>query len=97
MDERKPKMQKTLMLTDKGYKDLKKAVAACTVTNFSMFIPSMIMLLVIMELMKPFTGGNVSWINMWLYFAGGIAGAVLVFLCSKNDYKKNVCSILYGK
>ena len=25
MDERKPKMQKTLMLTDKGYKDLKKA------------------------------------------------------------------------
>ena len=25
---------------------------------------------------------------MWLYFAGGIAGAVLVFLCSKNDYKK---------
>ena len=88
MDERKPKMQKTLMLTDKGYKDLKKAVAACTVTNFSMFIPSMIMLLVIMELMKPFTGGNVSWINMWLYFAGGIAGAVLVFLCSKNDYKK---------
>ena len=46
------------------------------------------MLLVIMELMKPFTGGNVSWINMWLYFAGGIAGAVLVFLCSKNDYKK---------
>ena len=88
MDERKPKMQKTLMLTDKGYKDLKKAVAACTVTNFSMFIPSMIMLLVLMELMKPFTGGNVSWINMWLYFAGGIAGAVLVFLCSKNDYKK---------
>ena len=88
MDERKTKMQKTLMLTDKGYKDLKKAVAACTVTNFSMFIPSMIMLLVIMELMKPFTGGNVSWINMWLYFAGGIAGAVLVFLCSKNDYKK---------
>ena len=50
MDERKPKMQKTLMLTDKGYKDLKKAVAACTVTNFSMFIPSMIMLLVIMEM-----------------------------------------------
>ena len=76
------------MLTDKGYRDLKKAIAACTLTNFSMFIPAMVMLQVVMELLKPFTGGSISWANMWIYFGLGIIGAVIVFLCNKNDYKK---------
>lgn len=41
-----------------------------------------------MELLKPFTGGSISWTNMWIYFGLGIIGAVIVFLCNKNDYKK---------
>jgi len=84
----KPKIQNALMLTDKGYKDLKNAVAACTITNFSMFIPSVVMLQVIMELLKPLSGGEISWTKMWILFAAGIVGAVIVFLCNKNDYKK---------
>ena len=88
MNKKKSTFQDALMLTDKGYRDLKKAIAACTLTNFSMFIPAMVMLQVVMELLKPFTGGSISWTNMWIYFGLGIIGAVIVFLCNKNDYKK---------
>ena len=83
-----PWLQDALMLTDKGYKDLKGAIGACTITNFSMMIPAIVMIQVIVELMKPFTGGVISWQKMWILFAAGIAGAVIVFLCNKNDYKK---------
>ena len=50
-----PWLQDALMLTDKGYKDLKGAIGACTITNFSMMIPAIVMIQVIVELMKPFT------------------------------------------
>ena len=33
------KLQKALFLSDKGYKDLKKAVFACTLTNLAMLLP----------------------------------------------------------
>ncbi len=83
-----PRLQDALMLTDKGYKDLKKAIAACTFTNFSMMLPTIVMLEVIMELIKPFTGDEISWNRLWILFAFGIAAALIVFLCNKNDYKK---------
>ncbi len=84
----KPKLQDALMLTDKGYKDLKKAIAACTLTNFSMILPFSVMILMIMEVIKPLNSGEISWNKMWILFAAGIAAAIIVFLCNKNDYKK---------
>ncbi|MFT3982787.1 MAG: ABC transporter ATP-binding protein [Lachnospiraceae bacterium] len=81
-------LQDSLMLTDKGYIDLKKAIAACTMTNFSMMLPTIVMLQVIMELIKPFTGETLSWNKLWILFGMGIAAALVVFFCNKNDYKK---------
>lgn len=86
--KKKPKLQDALILTDKGYSDLKKAIAACTLTNFSMMLPFAVMVQVIMELIQPLTGGAISWGKMWLLFAAGIVAAAVVFLCSKLDYKK---------
>ena len=83
-----PKLQAALMLTDRGYKDLKAAIAACTLTNFSMMLPFGVMIQVILELIKPLTGGEISWPRMWILFGAGVAAAVIVFLCNKNDYKK---------
>lgn len=83
-----PKLQEMLMLTDKGYKDLKSAIAACTLTNFSLMLPFGVMIQVIMELIRPLTGGEISWNRMWLYFGLGIVAAGVVFLCNKHDYKK---------
>ncbi|MGL5515034.1 MAG: ABC transporter ATP-binding protein, partial [Sporomusa sp.] len=83
-----PRLQDALMLTVKGYRDLKGAIIACTLTNFSMMIPAGVMLYTIMELIKPLTGEEISWQKMWIIFACGLVGAVIVFICSKNDYKK---------
>ena len=83
-----PWLQDSLMLTDKGYKDLKRAIFACTLTNFSMMIPAIVMIQVIVELIKPYNGEVISWTKLWMLFAVGIIGAVIVFLCNKNDYKK---------
>lgn len=85
---KQPFLKRILMLTDKGYNDLKSAIVACTLTNFSFMIPFGIMVRIIMELIKPFNGGEVSWGKIWIMFIAGIIGAVLVFIISRNDYRK---------
>ncbi|MDR1628659.1 MAG: ABC transporter ATP-binding protein/permease [Oscillospiraceae bacterium] len=81
-------LKERLMLTDKGWKDLKKAIAACTLTNLSLMIPFGVTIQVFAELLKPLTGSEISWNRMWMLFGLGLVGFVLVFLASKNDYKK---------
>ncbi len=83
-----PKLQAAFMLTDKGYRDLKKAIAACTLTNFSLMIPFGVTLQMFIELIRPLTGGQISWQRMWLLLGSGLVGAIVVFLCCKNDYRK---------
>jgi ATP-binding cassette subfamily B protein len=83
-----PKLQSFFMLTNKGYKDLKGAIAACTLTNFSMMIPFGVTIQMVIELLAPLNGGEITWNRLWLLVGAGILGAFLVFLCSKYDYKK---------
>ena len=82
------KLQELLMLTDKGYSDLKKAIVACTITNLSLMLPFIVTIQIFSELLKPLMGREISWTMLWILFACGIAAAILVFLASKNDYKK---------
>lgn len=81
-------LQEMLMLTDKGYSDLKKGIVACTITNLSLMLPFSVTIQVFVEMLKPFVGEEISWSKMWLYFGLGIVSALLVFLATKNDYKK---------
>ncbi|WP_018305221.1 ABC transporter ATP-binding protein [Desulfitobacterium hafniense] len=83
-----PKLQAAFMLTDKGYKDLKKAIAACTLSNFSMMLSFIVMIQMIIELIKPLSGGEVAWTKMWMLLGAGILAALLIFLSLRNDYKK---------
>lgn len=82
------KLKDMLMLTDKGYTDLKKAIFACTITNLSLMLPFGITIQIFTQLQKPFSGGEISWTKMWLYFGAGILAAVLIFFANKHDYKK---------
>lgn len=81
-------LQEALMLTDKGHSDLKKAIAACTLTNLSLMLPFGVTVAIFGELLKPLMGQEISWTAMWALLGCGIAAAVLVFMASKNDYKK---------
>lgn len=82
------KLKETLMLTEKGYHDLKKAILACTITNLSLMLPFGVSIQIFGELLKPLMGEEISWQKMWLLFGAGIIAAILVFFASKNDYKK---------
>ena len=82
------KWKEMLMLTDKGYSDLKKAVVACTITNLALMLPFMVTIQVFAELLKPLMAQEISWTRMWFLFGCGVVAAGLVFLASKNDYKK---------
>lgn len=86
------KLKRMLELSDKGYKNLKAAIIACTITNFSLMFPFSITVLLFVELLKPFTGQTVEWTHMGLYFGLGLVGFVLVFLAKKYDYRKTYIS-----
>ncbi|NLI22714.1 MAG: ABC transporter ATP-binding protein [Clostridiales bacterium] len=83
-----PKLQRWLMLTDKGYRDLRKAIFACTVTNLSLMLPFMVTIQIFAELLKPLMGETLILNSLWFLLACGVIAAALVFLASKNDYKK---------
>ena len=82
------KLKEKLMLSEKGYSDLKKAITACTITNIALLLPSMVACLLFWELLKPFTGETISWVALWKLLGLGVAAAILVFLAAKNDYRK---------
>jgi ATP-binding cassette subfamily B protein len=83
-----PKLQALLGISDKAYTDLKKAIGACTITNVSLMLPVIVTIQIIMETLKPLTGGTLSMNRLWLLLGLGLLAAVVVFLCCKNDYRK---------
>ncbi len=82
------RLQAAFMLSDKGYADLKKATWAVALTNFAMMLPFIVILEVFAELIKPLSGQEASSMKLWLLFALGVVGAGLIFVASKNDYRK---------
>lgn len=82
------RLKSALMLTDKGYADLKKAIFACTLTNLSLMLPFTVTIQLLAELLKPLMGQELSWQKMWVLFGLGLLSAIIVFIASKNDYKK---------
>ena len=76
------------MITDQGYSNLKKAIAAVTLTNLSLMLPFGLTIQIFAELLKPLMGQSISWNKMWLYFGLGLISALVIFIAHKNDYKK---------
>ena len=82
------KLKDALLLSEQGYKDLKKAVAACTLTNLSMMLPFCVTLMIFKELLEGITNGSTNTSGIWKLWILGIVSAIVVFLCAKNDYRK---------
>ncbi len=84
----KPRVQRALALTDEGYRSLKGAVAACTLTNLVLMVPFTITVMVFGTVLMRLTGQYVDWQALWGLFAAGVVGLVAVFLCARNDYRR---------
>lgn len=85
-------LKETFQLSDRGVKDLKKGILACTLTNLSLILSVAVTVQIFIEVLKPLDGNEISWNRMWLLFAAGIVSAVINFLCCKNDYRKTYVS-----
>lgn len=83
-----PRIQRALALSDQGYRSLKGAIAACTLTNLALMVPFTITVMTFACVLMRFAGQQVDWRALWGLFAAGILGLVVVFLCARNDYKR---------
>ncbi len=83
-----PRLQRALALTDRGCRGLKRAIAACTLTNLALMVPFAITVMAFGVVLMRLTGENVDWQALWGLFAAGVAGLVVVFLCARNDYRR---------
>ncbi|MDO5717763.1 MAG: ABC transporter ATP-binding protein [Tissierellia bacterium] len=81
-----------LFISDDGYKNLKKAIFACTITNMALFLPFIITTLFFGELIRGFIGIGLDWNKMWIIWGFGMISALLVFLSARNDYEKTYIS-----
>lgn len=81
-------LKQSLVLSDKGYKDLKKAILACTITNLTMILPFCITVMVFKEILDSIVNGEMNWNHMWIMWGVGVISAFLVFFAAKNDYRK---------
>lgn len=89
---RMKKLKELLLLDKSAEKGLRKASVAIFFTSLSLMIPFTVTMQLFTELLKPLSGGIISWHRIWLLFALGTAALLLIFLLSKNDYTKTYVS-----
>ena len=85
-------LQKLLMLTDKGHSNLKKAILACTISNFTILIPPFVTIQIMMEIIKPLMNESISWTKIWILFVIGIMGMIIIYFANRNDYEATYVS-----
>jgi ATP-binding cassette subfamily B protein len=78
-----------LGLSDEGYKDFKRGVRACVLSNLSLLLPFIIIIQVFMTILDPLMSGNpLNITKLWTLLGSGIAAAFLYFLAYRNEYRK---------
>ena len=85
---RVPWLQRAFNLTDQGYAGLKRSALACTLSDLALMIPFVCTVAAFAALVGTLAGEPFDANALWAIFAVGIAGAIVVFIASTNDYKK---------
>lgn len=85
-------LKEMFQLSARGARDLKKGIAACTLTNLSLMLSVIVTIQVFIEVLKPLAGETISWNRMWLLFGAGIIAGLIHFFCCKNDYRQTYVS-----
>lgn len=87
-------LKEVFQLSEKGARDLKKGIAACTITNLSLMLSVVVTMQIFTEVLKPLAGNDaeISWKKLWVLFGCGVVSAVIHFFCSRNDYRNTYVS-----
>lgn len=89
---RESRVQRWLALTDEGYRNFKKAVAACAVTNLTLMIPFSLSIGAFWAVLQRLMGDDAAWDSIWWLVLLGVVGALIVFVSARNDYRKTYLS-----
>ncbi len=81
-------LKKLLLLTDKSDKALKKAILSAFLSQLSLSLPVMLLMLTFTEILQPFFGGEVDWGKLWLLSGLSIGAVALAFVAHRYEYGK---------
>ena len=86
-------LKKYFALSDKGARDMNKAIIIATVGNLFLIVPLGLSFFVLRELLKPLAGGKGEALTPWLFIAISVLIVVVMFLLEKLKYRKtyNTC------
>ncbi|MDM8289629.1 ABC transporter ATP-binding protein [Slackia piriformis] len=85
---RAPWLQRAFNLSDEGYAGLKRSALACTLSDLALMIPFLCTVAAFAALVGTLAGEPFDAAALWAIFAVGLAGMAVVFVTSRNDYKK---------
>lgn len=85
---RAPWLQRAFNLSDEGYAGLKRSALACTFSDLALMIPFLCTVAAFAALVGTLAGEPFDAAALWAIFAVGLAGMAVVFVTSRNDYKK---------
>ncbi|MDR1159068.1 MAG: ABC transporter ATP-binding protein/permease, partial [Syntrophomonadaceae bacterium] len=82
-------IKELLGLSDGGYKDFKRGVSACILSDLAIFIPFGVIISAIKILLEPLINGEIlDTSRLWALFAAALAASVLYFFAYRNEYRK---------
>ena len=73
------RLQHLFALSEKGAKDLVKAVIWCFVCNLSLMFPVGAVLFTVQHLLNSMENGSSPMEGFWIYAGFGVAGLILMF------------------
>lgn len=85
---RAPWLQRAFNLSGEGYAGLKRSALACTLSDLALMIPFVCTVAAFAALVGTLAGEPFDAAALWAIFAVGLAGMAVVFVTSRNDYKK---------
>jgi ATP-binding cassette subfamily B protein len=76
-------------MTDEGYQNLEKAIAACVVSNVILLLPAIVILQLMQTLIDPLRNGAVLDTKMmWLLFGAGAVATILYAISYAVEYDR---------
>ncbi len=81
--------KKLLNLSDKGSKNLNHAILVCVLANIVLFLPFMVIMQVMQNVIEPLTAGTpLDTGKLWVLTAFGVLAAALYFIVYSVEYDK---------
>ena len=82
-------LKKLLHLSDKGARDLNRAIFVCVLSNITLFLPFMVIMQTMQTIVEPLAAGiPLNTGRLWLLLALGVLAAVIYFAVYGVEYDK---------